>query len=89
MSFSFKISPERVCDADNSPSPSAEVKNDWRHTSTLPIRPHGVVLSEAQGNLYFYPYLTQKELVFSFKPSYSSRLFNCFAFDAFEVHCEK
>jgi hypothetical protein len=34
--------PER--EADYSPPPSAEVKNAWSYNSTLPIRPHGVVL---------------------------------------------
>jgi hypothetical protein len=31
-------------EADNSPSFSAEVKNAWSHTSTPPLRLHGVVL---------------------------------------------
>jgi hypothetical protein len=31
--------------AEHSPPSSAEVKNVWRYTSTLPIRLHGVVLS--------------------------------------------
>jgi hypothetical protein len=39
--------PERK--ADHSPPSSAEVKNAWNYTSTLPIRLHGVVLSQAQG----------------------------------------
>jgi hypothetical protein len=29
----------------------------WRHTSIPPIRLHGIVLSEAQGQLYLYLYL--------------------------------
>jgi hypothetical protein len=32
-------------EADHSPPSSAEVKNAWSYTSTLPIRLHGVVLS--------------------------------------------
>jgi hypothetical protein len=32
-------------EADHSPPSSAEVKNAWSYTSTLPIRIHGVVLS--------------------------------------------
>jgi hypothetical protein len=32
-------------EADHSPPSSAEVKNVWSYTSTLPIRLHGVVLS--------------------------------------------
>jgi hypothetical protein len=32
-------------EADHSPPSSAEVKNVWRYTSTLPIRLHGVVLN--------------------------------------------
>jgi hypothetical protein len=32
-------------EADHSPPSSAEVKNAWSHTSTPPIRLHGVVLS--------------------------------------------
>jgi hypothetical protein len=35
--------PER--EADHSPPSSAEVKNAWSYTTTLPIRLHGVVLS--------------------------------------------
>jgi hypothetical protein len=29
-------------------------KHAWKYTSTPPIRPHGVVLSSAQGQLYLY-----------------------------------
>jgi hypothetical protein len=36
---------------------SAEVKNAWSYTSTPQIRLHGVVLSQAQGQLYLYIYL--------------------------------
>jgi len=32
-------------EADNSPPPSAEVKNAYSYTSTLPIHLHGMVLS--------------------------------------------
>jgi hypothetical protein len=32
-------------EADHSLPSSAEVKNEWSHTSTPPIRLHGVVLS--------------------------------------------
>jgi hypothetical protein len=32
-------------EADHSPSSSAEIKNVWSYTSTLPILLHGVVLS--------------------------------------------
>jgi hypothetical protein len=32
-------------EADHLPPSSAEVKNEWSYTSTLPIRLHGVVLS--------------------------------------------
>jgi hypothetical protein len=41
-------------EADQSPPPSAEVKNAWSYTSTTPVRLHGVVLSSAQGQLYLY-----------------------------------
>jgi len=37
-------------EADHSPPSRAEVKITWSYTST-PIRLHGVVLSEAQGQL--------------------------------------
>jgi hypothetical protein len=43
-----------VREADHSPPFSAEAKNAWSYTSTPPIRIHGVVLSEAQGQLYLY-----------------------------------
>jgi len=33
------------CEDDHSPPSSAEVKNVWIYTSTLPIRLYGVVLS--------------------------------------------
>jgi hypothetical protein len=39
-------------EADHSPSTSAGVKNAWSYTSTPPICLHGMVLSEAQGQLY-------------------------------------
>jgi hypothetical protein len=42
-------------EAYHSPPSSAEVKNGWSCTSTPPIR-HGVVLNEAQGQLYFLLY---------------------------------
>jgi hypothetical protein len=54
-------------EADHSPPSSAEVKNAWSYTSTPPIRLHGVVLSEAQGQLYlllernWYVYGLRKE----------------------------
>jgi hypothetical protein len=32
-------------EADHSPPPSAEVKNEWSYTSTPPIRLHGLVLN--------------------------------------------
>jgi hypothetical protein len=32
-------------EADNPPPSSAEAKNVWSYTSTLPVRLHGVVLS--------------------------------------------
>jgi hypothetical protein len=42
--LSLKVErPER--EADHSPPCSAEVKNAWHYTSTLPTRLHGVVLS--------------------------------------------
>jgi len=31
-------------------------KNEWSYISTPPIRLHGVVLSQAQGQLYLLPY---------------------------------
>jgi hypothetical protein len=40
------------CGALHSSPSSAEVKNAWSYTSTPPICLHGVVLSEAQGQLY-------------------------------------
>jgi len=33
------------CEADHSPPSSAEVKNAWSYTSTLPVCLHGMVLS--------------------------------------------
>jgi hypothetical protein len=36
-------------EADHSPPSSAEVKNAWSYTSTLPIRLHGIVLSYSTG----------------------------------------
>jgi hypothetical protein len=39
-------------EADHSLPSSAEVKNEWGYSSIPPIRLHGVVLSEAQGQLY-------------------------------------
>jgi hypothetical protein len=33
------------CEADRSPSPSAEVKNAWSYTSTPPLHLHGVMLT--------------------------------------------
>jgi hypothetical protein len=33
------------CEADHTPPSSAEVKNAWSYTSTLPVRLHGVVIS--------------------------------------------
>jgi hypothetical protein len=39
--------------ADYFPTPCAEVKNIWNYTFTLPIY-HGVVLSQAQGQLSLY-----------------------------------
>jgi hypothetical protein len=43
-------------ETDNSPPSSAEVKNAWGHTSTTPIRLHGVVFSykKAQGKFYLH-----------------------------------
>jgi hypothetical protein len=40
-------------ESDHSSPSSAAVKNAWRYTSTPPISLHGVVLSSAQGQLYF------------------------------------
>jgi hypothetical protein len=34
-----------VCEADHLPPSSAEIKNAWSYTSTLPVRLHRVVLS--------------------------------------------
>jgi hypothetical protein len=57
----YFVIPER--EADHSLSSSAEVKIAWSCTSTHPIRLHGVVLSQAQGQLYliftFYFVMTQ------------------------------
>jgi hypothetical protein len=39
-------------ETDHSLPSSADVKHAWRHTSTPPIRLHGVVLSYAQGQIY-------------------------------------
>jgi hypothetical protein len=33
------------CEADHSPPSNVEVKNAWNYASTLPISPHGMVLS--------------------------------------------
>jgi hypothetical protein len=41
-------------EADHSPPSSAEVKNAWSYTSIPPLRLHGVVLSQAQGQLYLF-----------------------------------
>jgi hypothetical protein len=43
VSFLGLKRPER--EADRSPPSSADVKNAWRYTSTLPMRLHGVMLS--------------------------------------------
>jgi hypothetical protein len=43
-------------EADQSPPPSAEVKNGWSYTSTPPIRLHGVVLSYSTGTTLALPY---------------------------------
>jgi hypothetical protein len=32
-------------EADHWPQSSAEIKNEWSHTSTFPLRLHGVALS--------------------------------------------
>jgi hypothetical protein len=57
-------------EVDHSPPSSAEVKNVWSYTSTLPIRLHGVVLSYSTGTtlpftFYLYSY-TKKSLGFFF-----------------------
>jgi len=44
--------PER--EADQSSPTNSRVKNEWSYTSAPPIRLNGVVLSSAQGQLYFY-----------------------------------
>jgi hypothetical protein len=41
-------------EADHSPPSTAEVKNAWSYTSIPPMHLHGVVLSNAQGQLYLY-----------------------------------
>jgi hypothetical protein len=41
-------------EADHSLPSSAKVKNAWSYTSTPPLCLHGLVLSEAQGQLYLY-----------------------------------
>jgi len=43
-------------EADHSPPSSAEVENAWSCTSSPPICLHGVVLSEAQGQLYLFTF---------------------------------
>jgi hypothetical protein len=43
-------------EADHSPPSSAEVNNAWSYTFTPPIRLHGLVFSEAQGQLHLYLY---------------------------------
>jgi hypothetical protein len=54
-------------EADHSPPSSAEVKNEWSYTSTPPIRLHGVVLSQAQEQiylcLYFYTLLNEHSYI--------------------------
>jgi len=48
MNFSHSFVPgvkEPGREAEQSPPSSAEVKNAWSYTSTLPMRLHGVVLS--------------------------------------------
>jgi len=50
----------KLHEADHLPPSSAEVKNEWRDTSTEwclvkhGIRPHGAVIGEAQGQFYLY-----------------------------------
>jgi hypothetical protein len=41
-------------ETDHSSPSNTEVKNVWSYTSTPPISFHGVVLSEAQGQIYLY-----------------------------------
>jgi hypothetical protein len=42
-----------VYEADHSYPYSVEVKNAWSYNPTPPIRPHGMVISYVQGQLYF------------------------------------
>jgi hypothetical protein len=44
-------------EADHSPPTIAKVKNMWSYTSTLPICPHGVVLSLSTGTTLPLPYI--------------------------------
>jgi hypothetical protein len=44
-------------EADHSPTSSADVKNEWKYTSTPPTCLHGLVLSWAQGQIHLYVYL--------------------------------
>jgi hypothetical protein len=46
-------------EADHSPPCSAEVQNAWSYTTTPPIHLYGVVLSQAEGQLYLYLYFAQ------------------------------
>jgi len=41
-------------EADHSPSSSAEVRNMWSCTFSLPTYLHGMCSVKAQGQLYFY-----------------------------------
>jgi len=41
------------------PLTSAEVKNAWSYTYTPYVRLHGLVISYAQGQLYFLPLTLQ------------------------------
>jgi hypothetical protein len=52
-------------EADHSPLSSAEVKNAWRYTSTLPVHFHGMVLNKAM-DVFIAWYLVKHMFSFTF-----------------------
>jgi hypothetical protein len=53
-------------EADHSLPSGAEIKNALSYTSTPPIRLHGVVLSQAQGQLYLFTFYDKLKLSVDF-----------------------
>ena len=74
-----------MCDVDRLPPSSAEVKIEWSHTSTPPIRTH-VVDGDSRNYLYLYLYLVKyiatgwmkEETGFQFRQGQYIFIFNVF-----------